>query len=47
MMKHRLNQAVFPALCLLAALGMIFTGCSTGGDDEGPAGRNYFPRNKK
>jgi formylglycine-generating enzyme required for sulfatase activity len=34
MMKHRLNKAVFPALCLLATLGMIFTGCSTGGDDD-------------
>ncbi|MDR1316995.1 MAG: hypothetical protein LBK13_09000, partial [Spirochaetales bacterium] len=34
----RLKKTVFPALCLLAALGMIFTGCSTGGDDDdGPA----------
>jgi formylglycine-generating enzyme required for sulfatase activity len=39
MMKHRLKKAVFPALCLLAVLGMIFTGCSTDGDDDddGPA----------
>jgi formylglycine-generating enzyme required for sulfatase activity len=37
MMKHRLKKAVFSALCLLAALGMIFTGCSTGGDDDGSA----------
>ncbi|MDR1317102.1 MAG: SUMF1/EgtB/PvdO family nonheme iron enzyme [Spirochaetales bacterium] len=38
MMKHRLKKAVFPALCLLAALGMIFTGCTnpSGGDDDGP-----------
>ncbi|MDR1317845.1 MAG: SUMF1/EgtB/PvdO family nonheme iron enzyme [Spirochaetales bacterium] len=38
MIRHRVNRTVFPALCLLAALGMIFTGCSTGGDDDdGPA----------
>jgi formylglycine-generating enzyme required for sulfatase activity len=37
-MKQGLKKAVFPALCLLAALGMIFTGCSTGeDDDDGPS----------
>jgi formylglycine-generating enzyme required for sulfatase activity len=36
-MKQRLQKTVFPALCLLAALGMIFTWCSnpSGGDDDG------------
>jgi formylglycine-generating enzyme required for sulfatase activity len=38
-MKQRLKKLVFPALCLLAALGMIFAGCTnpSGGDDDGPA----------
>jgi formylglycine-generating enzyme required for sulfatase activity len=35
-MKRRLTNAVFPVVCVLAALGIIFTGCSTGGDDDGP-----------
>jgi hypothetical protein len=33
-MKHRLKKTVFPALCLLAALGMIFTGCDAGGGGD-------------
>jgi formylglycine-generating enzyme required for sulfatase activity len=33
-MKQGLKKLVFPALCLLAALGMIFVGCSTGGGDD-------------
>jgi formylglycine-generating enzyme required for sulfatase activity len=31
----RLKKTVFLVACLLAALGMIFTGCNTGGDDDG------------
>jgi formylglycine-generating enzyme required for sulfatase activity len=33
-MKQGLKKLVFPAVCLLAALGMIFVGCSTGGGDD-------------
>jgi formylglycine-generating enzyme required for sulfatase activity len=37
-MKQGLKKLVFPAVCLLAALGMIFAGCSTGGGDDGNGG---------
>jgi hypothetical protein len=40
-MKQKLKKTFFPALCLLAALGMILPGCSNSDDDDDPPPRVY------